>query len=53
MSSALTGLGFTDVETDCSKKSCSFKAPKGADVKTKIDEIASSANHLEGWSMVE
>jgi hypothetical protein len=50
VSTALEGLGFTDVETNCGEKSCSFKAPEGWEAK--LSEIAEGSK-LEGWSKVE
>lgn len=52
MSTALTALGATDIDTKESKK-CSFKIPADLDIKAKLGEIASAKNKLEGWEIVE
>jgi hypothetical protein len=45
--------GIYELKTDLGARTCEFKAAKDLDVKAKLDELASSNEHLAKWSAVE
>ena len=46
--------GVSNVETDFEQNACKFYvADEKLDVKGKLDELAKTNNHMEGWSFAE
>lgn len=45
--------GVSDVQTDIKKRSCQFKlANKDLDLKAKLEELARSNDHIQGFEIV-
>ncbi|MCG8585482.1 MAG: hypothetical protein MI757_12290 [Pirellulales bacterium] len=43
--------GFVEFTGDVPNRTCSFKVPKGTDVKAKLDEIAAGNKHIKDFSI--